>query len=99
MIPLPDLRALVSHVVLVGVCVLVLWLAYNMGRSSTAALAVDAFAREQQRAELMAPLVDLSTEALAIVQAEGGRTHEMIRERVPEWEHVVGVARAVEDGS
>jgi hypothetical protein len=93
MIPLPDPREALATLLVIAASLVTLWSAVEYGRADTAALALDAFAREEHRTELMAELLDRSTTALSVVLREDAELHDSIRTVVPDWHSIVELAR------
>jgi hypothetical protein len=93
MIPLPDPREALATLLVIAVSLVALWSAVEYGRADTAELALDAFAREEHRTELMAVLLDRSTTALSVVLREDAELHDRIRTVVPDWHEIVALAR------
>jgi hypothetical protein len=93
MIPLPDPREALATLLVIAACLVTLWSAVEYGRADTAALALDAFAREEHRTDLMAELLDRSTTALSVVLREDAELHDRIRTVVPDWHEIVELAR------
>jgi hypothetical protein len=93
MIPLPDPREALATLLVIAASLVTLWSAVEYGRADTAALALDAFAREEHRTELMAVLLDRSTTALSVVLREDAELHDRIRTAVPDWHEIVALAR------
>jgi hypothetical protein len=93
MIPLPDPREALATLLVIAACLSALWSAVEYGRADTAALALDAFAREEHRTELMVVLLDRSTTALSVVLREDAELHDRIRTVVPDWHQIVELAR------
>jgi len=93
MIPLPDPREALATLLVIAASLVTLWSAVEYGRADTAALALDAFAREEHRTELMAVLLDRSTTALSVVLREDAELHDRIRTVVPDWHQIVELAR------
>jgi hypothetical protein len=93
MIPLPDPREALATLLVIAASLVTLWSAVEYGRADTAALALDAFAREEHRTELMAELLDRSTAALSVVLREDAELHDRIRTAVPDWHAIVELAR------
>jgi len=93
MIPLPDLREALATMLVIAACLATLWAVHEHGRAETAELALDAFAREEHRTELMVVLLDRSTAALSVVLREDAELHDRIRTAVPDWHEIVALAR------
>jgi hypothetical protein len=93
MIPLPDPREALATLLVIAASLVTLWSAVEYGRADTAALALDAFAREEHRTELMVVLLDRSTTALSVVLREDAELHDRIRTVVPDWNEIVALAR------
>jgi hypothetical protein len=93
MIPLPDPREALATLLVIAASLVTLWSAVEYGRADTAALALDAFAREEHRTELMATLLDRSTTALSVVLREDAELHDRIRTVVPDWQSIVALSR------
>jgi hypothetical protein len=93
MIPLPDPREALATLLVIAASLVTLWSAVEYGRADTAALALDAFAREEHRTELMVVLLDRSTTALSVVLREDAELHDSIRTVVPDWQSIVALSR------
>jgi hypothetical protein len=93
MIPLPDLREALATMLVIAACLATLWAVHEHGRAETAELALDAFAREEHRTELMVVLLDRSTAALSVVLREDAELHDRIRTVVPDWQSIVALSR------
>jgi hypothetical protein len=93
MIPLPDPREALATMLVIAASLVTLWSAVEYGRADTAELALDAFAREEHRTDLMAELLDRSTTALSVVLREDAELHDRIRTVVPDWNAIVELAR------
>lgn len=90
------LALIIAFVVSIGGA---LWIAYEAGSASTAELANGAFEREEHKNYVFFELLGQSERVMSIVLAHDTALHGRIRREVPEWESIVAVARAVEDGS
>jgi hypothetical protein len=93
MIPLPDPREALATLLVIAASLVTLWAVHEHGRADTAALALDAFAREEHRTELMVVLLDRSTTALSVVLREDAELHDRIRTVVPDWQSIVALSR------
>jgi hypothetical protein len=106
-IPLPDPREALRALLVVAGCLVTLWAVHEHGRAETAELALDAFAREERGfareehlKEILSELLDHSTRALAVVQAEDAELHDRIRTVAPDWHDIIALARvSLEGGS